>query len=216
MLDTLLKQIHARYPLTPVDTGPWRRLKVSGMKFDITAYHAEGLGHVSVMTASGMLGLMKMDTLMITPTALDLPLYSYDRIHAMGNDTLIIELYDTSVTPCDTGSLTEVKAAFAHLPERDPGQHWYDGIKLPASISKKSKKAHSPALDALTAAFTDVYLNLPAAPVTDADAKQAKNAAYVDGLLTHGGPSTDVFKKQLGDEKTAELFRHILFATAKG
>ena len=33
------------------------------------------------------------------------------------------------------------------------------------------------------------------------------------GLLKNGGPSTDVFKKGIGDEKTAALFRKILFAT---
>lgn len=34
---------------------------------------------------------------------------------------------------------------------------------------------------------------------------------YAEGLLANGGPSTDVFKKQFGDEKTAELFRKVLF-----
>jgi hypothetical protein len=40
-----------------------------------------------------------------------------------------------------------------------------------------------------------------------------KASLYVEGLLKNGGPSTDVFKKALGVEKTAELFRKILFAT---
>lgn len=50
-------------------------------------------------------------------------------------------------------------------------------------------------------------------PLTDMAAKQAKTAAYVEGLLTHGGPSTDVFKKALGPEKTEQLFRKVLFGT---
>ena len=32
-------------------------------------------------------------------------------------------------------------------------------------------------------------------------------------LLKNGGPSTDVFKKGIGHEKTAELFRKVLFGT---
>jgi hypothetical protein len=36
-------------------------------------------------------------------------------------------------------------------------------------------------------------------------------AVYVNGLLEKGGPSTDVFKKELGVEKTTKLFRKILF-----
>ena len=214
MIRSLLEQIDALYPLTPVDTGEWHHLKVSGMKFEILAYKAAGLGHVSVMTASGMFGLMKMDTLIINPTEKDLPLYSYDRIHAMGNDTLIIELYDTMLTPCSARALSAVQSQYAGLPERDPGEHWYDNIKLPESISKKGKKADTSALNRMTTDYTAAYLRLDADVVTDTDTKRAKAAVYVDGLLANGGPSTDVFKKALGDEKTAELFRKILFATA--
>ena len=80
------------YSLVPISVGEFAKLKVNGMKFTIRAYHVEGLGHVSIMCAKGFFGLMKMDTLMIVPDERDLPLYSYDRIQAMGNDTLIVEL----------------------------------------------------------------------------------------------------------------------------
>ena len=61
--------------------------------------------------------------------------------------------------------------------------------------------------------YTEAYLALPAKPVTDEAAKREKTNAYVEGLLKNGGPSTDVFKKALGEEKTAELFRSVLFGT---
>ena len=47
----------------------------------------------------------------------------------------------------------------------------------------------------------------------EAKPKREKAGIYVEGLLKHGGPSTDVFKKGIGEEKTAELFRKTLFAT---
>ena len=46
-----------------------------------------------------------------------------------------------------------------------------------------------------------------------ADAKREKASVYVEGLLSNGGPSTDVFKKSIGEEKTAQLFREVLFGT---
>ena len=95
MIEKLLEIIGKNYPLTSVSGVTEEKLRAGGMKFSVQAYRAEGLGHVSVMTAKGFFGLMRMDTLIINPTELDLPLYSYDRIYAMGNDTLIIELYDT-------------------------------------------------------------------------------------------------------------------------
>ena len=40
-----------------------------------------------------------------------------------------------------------------------------------------------------------------------------KVSVYVNGLLSHGGPSTDVFRKAIGEAKTAELFHRVLFGT---
>ncbi len=213
MTNKILDILKTRFTLTPIDAGDMATLKASGMTFKVEAYLAEGLGHVSVMRAKGFFGLMKMDTLIINPTELDLPLYSYDRILAMGNDTLIVELYDTLVGNYSENGMIAVKEEFASLPERDPGEHWYDSIKLPSSISKKGKKITSE-LDKMTLEHFKSYLSSSDIPVEDTESKKEKAAVYVNGLLEKGGPSTDVFKKQLGIEKTTKLFREILFGIA--
>lgn len=213
MINQLLTIIRDRYPITHLDTGDMGTLKANGMNFIVEAYHAQGLGHISIMRASGFFGLMKMDTLIINPDQVDLPLYSYDRIFAAGNDTLIVELYDTMVIPTDLSALENVKASYKTLAERDPGVHWYDSIKLSESISKKGKKADTPKLNDLTLEHLKAYLNVKAPIVTDASAKQKKASCYVNGLLEHGGPSTDVFKKTLGVDQTTTLFRKYLFGT---
>ena len=74
MTATLLNKIGERYPLKAIDAGEFASLSAAGMKFEISAYYAEGLGHVSVMRAKGFFGLMKMDTLIINPVEIDLPL----------------------------------------------------------------------------------------------------------------------------------------------
>ena len=213
MTNKILDILKTRFTLTLIDAGDMATLKASGMTFKVEAYVAEGLGHVSVMRAKGFFGLMKMDTLIINPTELDLPLYSYDRILAMGNDTLIVELYDTLVGNYSENGMKAVKEEFASLPERDPGEHWYDSIKLPSSISKKGKKITSE-LDKMTLEHFKSYLSSSDIPVEDTESKKEKAAVYVNGLLEKGGPSTDVFKKQLGIEKTTKLFREILFGIA--
>ena len=209
MINDLLSVIAERYPLTDADsiTG----LKASGMKFDIRSYKAEGLGHVSVMSAKGFFGLMKMNTLIVNPYDVDLPLYSYDRIFAMGNDVLIVELYDTIADP-DSFGMRDVKESYADLTERDPGEHWYDSIKLPVSISKKGKKLNTPRMNELTIEHFKAYLS-EAKPTDMTSLKQEKVSLYVEGLISKGGPSTDAFKKAIGEERTAELFRNILFGT---
>ena len=213
MTDKLLDLIKEKYNLCKLDVGEFSTLKASGMRFLVEAYRAEGLGHVSVMRAKGFFGLMKMDTLMIVPTDVDLPLYSYDRIYAMGNDTLIVELYDTFTESVDMSALEAVKSNFVSLPERDPGEHWYDSIKLPESISKKGKKAQKHDFDTLAIEHFCAYLGANAPAVLDVEKKRELSSRYVNGLLSQGGPSTDVFKRELGEEKTTALFRKVLFGT---
>lgn len=212
MTNKLLSIIGEQFSLTPLAVGEFAKIKASGLTFSVEAYTAAGLGHVSVMKASGFFGLMKMDTLIINPKELDLPLYSYDRIFAMGNDTLIIEIYDTSLSPFKSETMIKAKDDFDIVPERDPGEHWYDSIKLPESISKKGKKV-TPLLDELTLRHFEGYLSSECDKITDKTAKQEKTRVYVDGLLEKGGPSTDAFIKAIGQEKTAELFKNYLFNT---
>ncbi len=214
MVEKLLAAIAEKYPLTEVSAGEYAALKANGMKFSVRAFQAEGLGWVSVMTAAGFFGLMKMDTLILNPTAIDMPLLSYDRVHAMGNDTLIFELYDTMVEKATLTATAQAKQNGSALPDHDLGSHWYDAIKLTESLSKKGKKHHTVPFDMLTMNYMNAFLaDCAGAAACDGDAKRKKASVYVEGLLTHGGPSTDVFKKSIGEDKTAHLFRRILFGT---
>ena len=214
MTDTMLAVIGEAFLLKELTCGEYQKMKVSGMNFTIRRFYAEGLGPVSEMVASGFLGLMKMDTLIITPTEKDMPLFSYDRVRAMGNDTLIFELYDTLLGETDLSALDAVKQSAAYLPDHDLGNHWYDSIKLPQSLSKKGKKKDCSGFDATVTHYLAKYLETAKlAGACEAAPKREKASVYVEGLLKNGGPSTDVFKKGIGPEKTAELFRKVLFAT---
>lgn len=215
MTEKILNVIDQTFKLTELPVGEMALLKANGMTFSVKAYKAQGLGHVSVMRAKGFFGLMKMDTLIVNPNDVDLPLYSYDRIFAMGNDTLIVELYDTLVGAYSEVHLQAVKSKYADLAERDPEEHWYDNIKLASSISKKGKKKQQERFDELALKHFEAYLSGEAVPVSDSSEKQKKAAYYVNGLLEKGGPSTDVFKKELGEEKTAQLFKEVLFGTGQ-
>ncbi len=207
----IMEKIKEKYEVTEIPLGELASLKANGMRFEIQAYEVKGLGHLSVMRASGFFGLMKMDTVIINPKQKDMPLYSYDRIFVLGNDTLIVELYDTVLNGYSEKSLLDVKDEYKDLCERDPGEHWYDSIKLSSSISKKTKKKDTPRMDELTIKHLLAYLSADSNGVDDVAMKNEKSAVYVNGLLQKGGPSTDVFKKALGQEKTELLFKKALF-----
>lgn len=214
MMEKLINCIGHNYPLTQKDAGEFARLKAQGMHFSVQCYHAEGLGHMSVMRSSGFFGLMKMDTLILTPTEKDMPLLSYDRVHAMGNDTLIFELYDTLLGEAPLAATEKAKNEGKDLPEHDVGSHWYDTIKLPVSLAKKGKRSATPDFDKLAENYIMGFLSdCGCAASCEVKPKLEKASVYVEGLLSHGGPSTNVFKKAMGEEKTAKLFRKVLFGT---
>lgn len=207
----MLRIIGGEYPLDPCDIGEFSILSAKGMKFSVRAYEARGLGRVSVMRAKGFFGALRMDTLIITPKKTDLPLFSYDRIYALGNESLYLELYDTMVSPAELSRLEKLKRECSELAEKDAGTHWYDEIRLGESTVKTGKKKDEAKMDAFSEEYLKEYLRSPCDSAPDETAKREKTAVYVEGLLKFGGPSTDVFKKALGEEKTNRLFRDVLF-----
>ena len=216
MTNKILDLIKKNHTLESKSVGEFETFKANGMTFTCEAYDAAGLGHVSVMRAKGFFGLMKMDTLVIAPEDVDLPLLSYDRIYAMGNDTLIIELYDTMDERIDLSSIVAVKERYASLPERfaqgEEPKHWYDDIRLPETTSKKGKKGNTADFDAYTLDYIDTFLAL-CAKECGAKEKKARTDVYINGLITQGGPATDVFKKEFGEEKTSVILKTVLFGT---
>lgn len=212
-MERLLELVNARYPLAEVDAGKYGSFQVAGMDFETAGYDAAGLGNVSVMKAFGMGGAMKMTSVIINPFAVDAPLLNIDRIEAMGTDSLYAELYDTCLNAeRKPEPFLAVAEEYKDIPDVETGPNWYDDICYGASIVKKATAAESPRIDACIDKYFAAYLDLLAsAEPCDYNAKHAKAHEYSDGLLEHGGPATDAFLKDWGQEKTREFFDTVLF-----
>ena len=212
-MEKLLNIINNKFELTERGSYGFDNIKASGMRFVVNSYKAESLGFISIMTAKGFLGLIKMETLIINPTILDLPLLSYDRIHVFGKDKLILELYDTMNDKQSLDKITEVKNNYLgyvyESSNKEP--HWYDDVRLPETVSFSGKKKNSAEFDVIAERLIEAYINTTAPVVTDAEAKAQKIDYYVNGLLNNGGPATDVFVKKLGKNITGMLFKNVLF-----
>ncbi len=143
----------------------------------------------------------------------DLPLLSYDYIHAPGKDKLLLELYDTQLAPIFMGPMEQAAADFPDLPDERKKPHWSNDLLLPGSASKAAKGKRDRLRD-MTAAWLDAYLELAktARPCARAE-KQAAVRAYVDRLMTEGGVAVDQFKKLLGDETADQLLRQYIFSS---
>ncbi len=202
-----------KYSLSEVDAGEFAKFNVGPMKFTVRVYDAKDFGRISIMDMTAFLGLMKMQTVIIVPTEIDLPLLSYDRIKAMGNDKLYLELYDTLSGEFEPSKIDNIKKKYASLADFDSGEHWYDNLKFSQSVYKSVKSKESEKIDSLVEDYFVSYLESVCAGSPDISVKKKKTEDYVSGLLKNGGPSTDAMKKRLGDEKTEKLFRNLLFGT---
>ncbi|MDO4199030.1 MAG: hypothetical protein Q4D13_08605 [Erysipelotrichaceae bacterium] len=211
----LLDIIQNEYPLKRIDKDDISSLKVSVMNFDIEHYEAEGLGNVSFMHGEGLFGLMKMDTMIINPFDVDMPLYSYDYIKALGNVTLLIELDETRINKKEiSDDFNKIIESLNAYTDYELKSSWYDNIRLPMSFAKKGKKKDETAFDKAASEYLLTFLkNCKTADRCNREEKIKASQFYTEGLLKNGGTSTDMFIKTLGQEKTQKIFREVLFAT---
>ncbi len=211
MNDFMLLSAASRFSLRPVEIGGFASLSGRGMHFHTRVYDAAGAGRLCLMEMRAFGGLMKMESAVFSPTELDGPLFSCDAVDAAGNTTLLLELYDTTLSHPRLAGLDEIKAAYADLPAHDPGSHWYDSLRLPVSDFKKAKGRRAD-IAAYAGAYTERYFALlPGCGPCDPGKKRACNAAYAEGLLQNGGPAVNTFRKILGEEKTALFLKKYMF-----
>lgn len=195
------------------DIGADARLAKSGMAFETEVYELPGLGQLCLLRMKAMLGLMKMETAVLAPSARDLPLLNLDWVGAMGKETQIVELYDTQLQPYPDGLLAEFQALQdrdADLPGMTSAGHWYDAILYPCSYHKAGKGL-SERLAAAARAYMETYAaQIPAAPLCDPEEKRARVRAFAERLFAEGGPAVDQVTKLFGRE-TAErlILRHM-------
>ena len=213
-MSDFLELINKKYSLKENDVGSFAAMKISGMKFLIRSFEAQGLGHVSVMKANGFFGLMQMESLIITPFEMDMPLFSTEFIKVAGNIKFLAEIYDTVNGECDLSTVKSIDISNNHFSQNKINSQWYDNLKL-YILSLSCKKKYETEMRKKSDEIVEAYLSdsLSAAETEDMTSKKEKTLYYVDGLLNNGGPATDVFVKSIGKEKTADILHNVLFGT---
>lgn len=197
--------------LVPKDVSPWQTFSGKGMKFQLQSYDWDNCACVSHLSMRAFFGIMKMESLICTPYSKDLPLFSYDHISVIGKQTLFIELYDTQVEPIDLSSLNTIKESYKDLTDKDIKPAWYDSLRLSPCTYKVGR---GPRMSELTSSMTTAYLNLFAtARDIERDIKTVRNSAYVEGLISNGGPAINTVREMLGAEAAETMFRRFLFGT---
>ena len=174
MLEKLLDAIKARFPLTE-NEGSTRQFQVMGMTFEARAYAARGLGHVGVMTAQGP---MQMETLVINPFERDAPILSYDRIHGMGQETVIAEMYDSLLGDsfCADGIVQTLGESAAILEKEQ--EDWYAPLIVRPWLHRKGNTEEAEQkLKALDGIISSLF--------EEGNPVGVKTALYLKGVCTN-------------------------------
>ena len=212
---TMLRELGRAFPAEKEDIGADARLKKGPFRLETESYRLPGLGHYCILRMTALLGLMKMETLVLAPTERDLPLLNLDRVRVPGKDTQIAELYDTQLSSWPEESQAVFRALRerdADLPEQEAKEpHWYDEILYPCSFHRAGKGI-SARLDKAALDFAAAYIvQLREAEPCDGAAKKEKVAAFAETLFSQGGPAVDTIVKLFGRETAERLILHHMY-----
>ena len=213
--EKIFEILKREFVLQEIDIKEDAHLSKKGFKFNIKVYNVPEVGHLSFLTLSGMLGLMKMDTMFLTSNEVDAPLFSIDLVKAMGKYTAIVELYDTQLKPVDekyAKKMTDILERDKDIVDYDGGEHWYDSLREPFSYAKKPTKKTIDKAEKSLLDYVKVFSEyVKGSKPCKKDKKVQKNREYVDNLLKNGGPAVNTFKKLFGEEKTKQIIINYLY-----
>lgn len=199
------------------DMGEFAVIRRSGMRFESASYRLEGVGYFSTIRTKAMLGLMQMESLILTPLEVDMPLLSYDVMHLPGKDLVLLEIFDTQLIPADRSvpgmfaGMEEVKARYAYLPDRETPPGCSAEMSLPQSIEKKGRKLLKKSETMVTEWLAEYMSLLAGAPKCDREKKRKATRRYTDRLFTEGGVAVNQFKKMLGEEAAVKMLGEFIF-----
>ena len=131
-----------KYRIKRNEIGEDARLTKFGMVFTTRSYEVKGAGHLCIMRMKAFGGIMKMETVIIAPYGMDAPLMNVDWVGVLGKETLMVEFYDSQLSPWPDELQAEfrsIASGDADLADRASGAHWYDSIRYSCSYDKSGK-----------------------------------------------------------------------------
>ena len=199
--------------LDPVDIGDYETIRGKGMTFHTRVFDAQNSGRLFLMDMTAFAGLMKMETVAFTPVELDGPICSMDKVVAFGRSTLVLELYDTTVSHPDFAALGTEKQKYSRIPSYDPGDHPYYAFRMSESDYKRGFGIGNK-ISQMAKEYQESYFKiLKTCDPVDPEIKKQKNLKFSECLYSNGGPAVDQFKKMIGPEKTEEFLKRYMFCS---
>ena len=209
----MLQSLSGHFELEMEDIGKDALLKKNGIVLETESYKVKKVGHFCILRMNALLGLMKMETVVLAATEKDLPLLNLDRISVLGKETQIVELYDTQLSPWSRAdAFQRLKDQDSNLPDAPrQNRHWYDDILYSCSYHKVGKGI-SQQMTKTAKNYAEAFIaDVVAAPACDESAKSEKVSQFAENLLSQGGQAVDTITKLFGKETAKRLILHHMY-----
>ena len=210
-----LEQLGRSYEIRKEDPGSDGLLKKKGMVFRTRAYEIVGLGHFCDIRMNAMLGMMKMETAVLSSFKKDIPLMNIDRVRVPGKETQLAELYDVQLTPYPEIYLKAfdlIKEKDSEIPDYvSASAHWYDKILYSCSYSKSGRHI-SDRVSVTVKAYLDTFISQAiSAPDCDEVLKKRKICEFAETLFLQGGPAVNQVRDLFGEDTAKRLILHHMY-----
>ena len=176
------------------------------MKFEVHQYPIEGFGQLMTMDTAAMGGIMKLSTIVFTPSSgINLPLLLIDTMKMPGKNLAYVEYYDHTEDGASIHLSETYKERFAEIPDYDETPAWYVERRTPYSLIKGGKGVSKESLNQMVLFCIDCYLE----SINDAEVNEeniGKLKAFRKEMVELGNPSTGTMTKVLGSKEAADYF----------
>ena len=208
----LLNRLSRSFQIEQKDIGDDAKKKKKGLTFCTEVYDIAGIGRLCVAHMHGFLGLIRMETAVLSVTGRDVPLFNMDYMKIMGKEAVIFEMYDTQLNPYPK----KVEDMLQKISERDcdleeycsDKEHWYDEQLYPCAYHRMGRKATA-RLKQSAKEYMHIFVSKLEHTRDCSGAeklrKQAKTKTFAERLYAEGGQAVDQVKTLFGDEFAERL-----------
>lgn len=180
------------------------------MRFGCVQYALEGYGNLFTMDTRAMGGMMRLSTVVFTPSeGAAVPLLLIDTMQMKKKSLAYVEYYDCTASGAVLPGSQGQKEEFAAIPDYAEKPAWYVARRTPYSLIKGGEGADAQVLEAMVRTCLMRYLQGAAQAHHDPSNLEGLRAFQQD-MLRLGNPSSATLNKVLGEQGAQEMFRSVI------
>lgn len=180
------------------------------MKFSVSQYEVKGFGYITTVDTNAMFGLMRLSTIVFTPSdGCSVPFLLIDTMDMKNKHLAYVEYYDCAAEPSVIEGSDKYVEKYSGIPDYAEKEAWYIARRTPYSLIKGGENIPAETLSTMVINCVKDYLDaLKTAPKDNKNILGLKE--FQHDMMTLGNPSSDTLSRVLGDDGAREFFEKVI------